>query len=155
MPASAWPGIEQMYLMPSAGTSNSNSTVSPAAATMASPLSNLMSCSIVPVLTSVPEYIPAVAITSDGAKANSVATNSTLSPGATSADPEPVSAAAGVPDAAPLAPPPPVAPAPSGASVPHAAAATTSSAATPTLTNDRMYMDDLLGRSQLTSRIYP
>ena len=52
MPASAWPGIEQMNERPSAGTATTADAVSPALAWMVVPSGNVMSWRIEPVLTS-------------------------------------------------------------------------------------------------------
>ena len=79
------------------------------------------------------QYDPAVAVTTDGSNANSVAMNSTWSPGAMSASAPSLPPA---PAPAPAAPDDPPASGPSG---PHAAAvAMTKSAAILTLAMDRM-----------------
>ena len=60
MPASAWPGIEQMNVTPPSGTSTTALADSPAWAEMIVPSGKVMSWTIEPVLVSRTSYLPGV-----------------------------------------------------------------------------------------------
>src|SRR3972149_5032566 len=59
MPASAWPGMEQMNVTPASGTPTVMVLVSPGLASTVVPSANVMSCGIAPVLASLTSYLPA------------------------------------------------------------------------------------------------
>src|SRR3990170_4551412 len=79
MPASAWPGMEQMNVTPASGTSTVMVLVSPGLASTVVPSANVMSCGIAPVLASFTSYLPAFGTDrSPGLKARSMASTSSV-----------------------------------------------------------------------------
>ena len=111
IPASSWPGDRADVGDPLLGHGELELDALPCRRHDRLAVTEVMSCSIVPSLMSTPVYVPGSATISGGAKANSEATNSMVSPGWY------VTSAA----AAPPPPAPPAEPGASGASSAHAA----------------------------------
>ena len=101
MPASPWPGMEQMNARPAAGTSTFPVTVWPGSAVSTVPSANVMSWSVLPVLAKVTGYVPAAATsTVSGVKPRSKASIVMASTAATAGSAAALAAGFAVPAAA-------------------------------------------------------